>query len=161
MRSRTAVSIVGAMLMLGTGAALAGHVGQVDPASVPTGFLVTHNPIEDFGVAPFARAARSGEVDVFLQHVRLPAHAATGWHTHPGPVIVSMVRGSLTFQDAHASECRNRDYAQGSGFVDEGFGHVHRAMAGPAGADFYAVYVLPAGSPAHAIAANAPEECTA
>jgi hypothetical protein len=161
MRSRKAILIVGATLMLGTGVALAGHVVQVDPATVPTGFLVAHNPIQDFGVAPFARAARSGEVDVFVQHVRLPANVATGWHTHPGPVIVTMVKGSLIFEDAHANACRDQVYPEGSGFVDPGFGHVHRAIAGPAGADFYAVYVLPAGSPSHVISADAPEECTA
>jgi hypothetical protein len=43
--------------------------------------------------------------------------------------------------------------------TDPGFGHVHRAHGGPSGVDFYAVYILPPGSPNHLIAADPPEEC--
>jgi hypothetical protein len=41
-----------------------------------------------------------------------------------------------------------------------GFGHVHRAIAGPDGVDFYVTYVLPRGSATHVIAASVPAECS-
>jgi hypothetical protein len=49
----------------------------------------------------------------------------------------------------------------GRGFFDRGFGHVHRAVAGVDGADFYLVFVLASGSETHLIPGTAPEECTA
>ena len=141
------------------GIALANHVTQVDPAAVPTGFLAAHNRIADVPISSLARSAASGGADVFVQHVRLPASGATGWHTHPGPALVEVVRGSLTYEDAHSNACRDVTYAAGEGFVDRGFGHVHRAIAGADGVDFYVVYILPPGSETHVIPADAPAEC--
>jgi hypothetical protein len=135
-------------------------VTQLDPATVPTGFLAAHNRIDDVPISPIARAAASGGAELFVQHVRLDPNVSTSWHTHPGPAIVEVVRGSLSYEDAAANTCRRVRYEAGTGFVDRGFGHVHRAVAGAAGADFYVVYVLPPGSETHVIPATAPEECT-
>ncbi len=93
--------------------------------------------------------------------MRLDANVPTGWHTHPGPALVEVVKGSVTYEDAKANVCRQTTYNPGEGFVDRGFGHVHRAIAGPDGVDFYVVYVLPPGSETHVIPAAAPPECTA
>ena len=142
------------------GVALASHVTPADPATVPTGFLVAHNSIGDVPVSALARAVTPDGADVFIQHVRLGANVTTGWHTHPGPALVSVVSGSLTYEDAAANRCRDAAYAAGQGFVDRGFGHVHRAIAGADGVDFYVVYILPPGSPTHVIPTSAPEECT-
>ena len=140
------------------GIALASHVTQVDPATVPTGFLAAHSRIDAVGVNAFARAVNPDGAELFVQHARLGANQATGWHTHDGPVLVAVVAGSLTYQDAHAGRCRRTAYSAGEGFTDPGFGHVHRAIAGPSGAEFYPVYILPKGG-SHLIPANAPEEC--
>ena len=142
-----------------SGAALANHVTQVDPTTVPTGFLAAHNAIGDVPVSALARAVAAGGTDLFIQHVRLGANAATGWHTHPGPALVAVVAGSLAYQDAEANTCESVTYAAGEGFVDRGFGHVHRAVAGADGVDFYVVYLLPPGSTTHIIPASAPSEC--
>ena len=152
--------VFAAIAVLATaGVAVASHVTQVDPATVPTGFLAAHNSIENLPVRPIARAVTPDGADVFVQHVRLDANAATGWHTHPGPAVVTVVRGSLTYEDARAGSCRSIVYAAGKGFVDRGFGHVHRAVAGSDGVDFYVTYILPPGSTTHVIAAAAPAEC--
>jgi quercetin dioxygenase-like cupin family protein len=84
----------------------------------------------------------------------------TGWHTHPGPALVEVVKGSVTYEDAQANVCRQTTYNPGEGFVDRGFGHVHRAIAGPDGVDFYVVYILPPGTETHVIpVTTVPEEC--
>ena len=101
-----------------------------------------------------------GKADVFVTHARFAPGQDTGWHTHPGPVFVQVVKGSLTYQDAR-HDCMPRTYQAGQGFFDRGHGHVHRAVAGASGAEFYPVFVLPPGSPAHIIPTTAPEECTA
>jgi quercetin dioxygenase-like cupin family protein len=146
-------------VLVAAGAAAASHVTQVDPAVVPTGFLAAHNSVDKVPVRAIARAVTPDGADVFVQHVRLDANAATGWHTHPGPAIVTVVRGSLTYEDSAAGACRRVVYVAGEGFVDRGFGHVHRAIAGADAVDFYVTYILPPGSATHVIAASAPSEC--
>ncbi len=148
-----------AVIVGGGSLALANHVTQVDPGAVPTGFLAAHTRIDAVGVNNLARAVKPDGAELSVQHVRLSANQATAWHTHPGPVLVAVVSGSLTYEDAHANECRRTTYTAGEGFTDPGFGHVHRAVAGPSGADFYPVYVLPKSSATHLIDATAPPEC--
>ena len=160
--NRNHVLVLGAVTALGgAGAAFASHAVLVDPATVPTGVLAAHNVIADVPVNSLARAVTPDGTEITIQHARLPANAVTSWHTHPGPGIVTIVRGSLTYEDAASNRCRTASYSAGSGFVDRGFGHVHRAVAGPDGADFYVVYVMPRGTANPLIAAEPLEECTA
>jgi hypothetical protein len=75
-------------------------------------------------------------------------------------VAVAGEKSVLTYEDAKANRCRRVAYIGGEGFVDRGFGHVHRAIAGPDGADFYVVYLLLPGTATHVIPAGAPTECS-
>jgi quercetin dioxygenase-like cupin family protein len=160
MRSKWIPAFAATSVLVGVGAAAAGHVLQVDPAVVPTGFLAAHNSIDDVPVSALARAVNPNGADIFVQHVRLGSNSPTGWHTHPGPALVSVVKGSLTYEDAKANRCNRVVYRAGEGFVDRGFGHVHRAVAGPDGVDFYVTYVLPPESASHVIGASAPAACS-
>ena len=160
MHPKRILALAVATVVLAAGPVLASHVVPVDPATVPTGFLAAHVSIDDVPVSALARAVTPDGTDVFVQHVRLDPNTPTGWHTHPGPAIVSVVRGTLTYQDAGANACRNVTYSAGEGFVDRGFGHVHRAIAGGQGVDFYVVYLLPPGSTTHLIPAPAPALCS-
>jgi len=154
------VTIAGLAVVGGTGAALAGHVTQAEPATVPTGFLVAHNYVTDIDVNAIARAAASNGADVFVQHLRFGPNQAFPWHTHPGPVFGMVVSGSLTYEDSAANACQDQTYTAGSGFLDPGFGHVHRAIGGPDGAEAYFFFILPPGSQTHINPATAVEECT-
>jgi hypothetical protein len=162
-RATRAVRLLAAIAVAATiaaaGVAIAGHVTQVEPATVPTGFLAAHNEIDAVAVNALARAVKPDGAELFVQHARLGADEATGWHTHPGPVLVAVVKGQLTYEDAHANRCRRTTYKAGEGFTDPGFGHVHRAIAGRSGAEFYPVYILPKGADTHLIPATAPQEC--
>jgi quercetin dioxygenase-like cupin family protein len=142
----------------GGGLALASHVTPVDPAAVPLGFFTVHGSIADVPTSVLVHATKHG-TEITIQHVRLDPNVATGWHTHPGPAFVTVAKGALTYQDVPATRCRSTTYPAGQGFVDKGFGHVHRAIAGPEGADFYVVYVHPPGSATHVTSADAPPEC--
>ena len=160
MRLKLMLGLAALCALAAAGAAIANHVPQVDPATVPTGMLAEHNAITNVPLSALARAVNPDGTDIFVQHVRLPANGATGWHTHPGPALVAIVGGSLTYEDAQANRCVDVTYTVGEGFVDRGFGHVHRAIAGPAGADFYVTYLLPPGSTTHVIpVTSAPEPC--
>jgi len=160
MRHKVVLALVTAVVVMGAGTAIASHVPEVDPATVPTGFLAAHNHVADVPVSAIARAAKPNGADVFVQHLRFPPNEAFPWHTHPGPVIATVVSGSLTYQDTAHNTCRDRTYTAGQGFVDPGFGHVHRAIAGPSGAEAYFTFILPPGSETHIIPAPAPEECS-
>ena len=52
------------------------------------------------------------------------------WHTHPGPVIVHVASGQLTYVDSDG--CTERVYPTGTVFVDAG-NHVHSAYGSSAG----------------------------
>jgi quercetin dioxygenase-like cupin family protein len=161
MRLRVIVAAVGATAaVVGVGVAFAAHAPELDPASVPTGFFVTHNHVADVSIDAIARAVKPDGADVLMAHLRFPANQVFAWHTHPGPVVVTVRRGSLTHQFAEANTCRSRTYVAGEGFVDPGFGHVHRVIAGPEGADIYSTLFMPPGSERDLILASAPEECS-
>ena len=160
MRVKVILAVVGAAVVVGAGGAIASHAPEIDPATVPTGFFVAHNHVADIPVSAIARAVKPNGADVFVQHLSLGANQVFAWHTHPGPVIVTVRSGSLTYQTAHHNTCHNRPYMAGQGFVDPGFGHVHRVIAGPAGAEIYSTFLLPPGSENHLITAPAPEECS-
>ena len=78
------------------------------------------------------------------------------WHTHPGPVFVTVVEGTLVFLETN---CEERPYPAGTAFVDLGHGHVHSAFSPSGGqptvilATFFEVsadgpLLIPADTPA-------------
>jgi quercetin dioxygenase-like cupin family protein len=63
---------------------------------------------------------------VVMAEVTWEPGGTSGWHTHPGPVIVNIVEGSLEL--TNASDCVTRTYTAGEAFVDQGQGNVHVAV---------------------------------
>ena len=49
----------------------------------------------------------------------------TGWHSHPGPALVTIQEGTFTLYDGDDRKRRPHQYGPGQAFVDEGGGHVH------------------------------------
>ena len=145
------VAVSVALAAAGAGVAHGSHLfpPQLPAGSAPNGFLVSNSRIDGVPVAALARATAADGARVFVQHVTFTAGQSTGWHTHPGPALVSVVAGALVYEEATGAACRQLTYPAGTGFVDEGFGHVHRAVGGAAGAEFYVTYVLPPD--AHAV----------
>ncbi|MBA2335850.1 MAG: hypothetical protein H0V90_13065 [Blastocatellia bacterium] len=52
---------------------------------------------------------------------------STGWHSHPGPVVVLIESGTMSFYDADDPTCTVRTYTAGQAFIDSGQGHAHIA----------------------------------
>jgi quercetin dioxygenase-like cupin family protein len=69
------------------------------------------------------------------------------WHTHHGPVVVSVVQGELVY--VNADDCIERRYPVGSAFIDPGRGNVHTAFNRGAGVTILAATFLeaPASGP--------------
>jgi len=49
----------------------------------------------------------------------------TGWHSHPGPSLITVQSGTVTAYDGDDATCRPQVYQAGSGFIEPGDGHVH------------------------------------
>ena len=154
-------AIVAGVVVIGAGTAVAAHVAEVDPTTVPGSFLAAHNHVKMSSAESRAirKIARNRRIDVFVQHLVFGPNEATPWHSHAGPVIVTVVRGSFTYEREVRGECDRKTYHAGQGFVDRGFGREHRGVAGPEGAHLYATYLQPRGVASHIIMAKPQEEC--
>jgi mannose-6-phosphate isomerase-like protein (cupin superfamily) len=84
----------------------------------------------------------------------------SGWHTHPGPSLVTVKSGTATFYDADDPTCTPHVHATGSGFVDRGDGHVHMVRnEGDIDLVLITVQLFPADTPQRRIDAAKPEHC--
>lgn len=65
--------------------------------------------------------------ETVVQQITIGPGGQTGWHSHPGPVVILIKAGKMSFYDADDPTCTVRTYAAGQAFVDSGQGHVHIA----------------------------------
>src|SRR5687767_4303564 len=65
--------------------------------------------------------------ETVIQQIVIAPGGHTGWHSHPGPVVVLVRSGQLSFYDSDDPTCTARTYSAGQAFVDSGQGHVHIA----------------------------------
>jgi quercetin dioxygenase-like cupin family protein len=81
------------------------------------------------------------------------------WHTHSGPVFVTIAEGELTYVSSDG--CSSRRYPTGTAFVDPGHGHVHTAYnSGKVVTVFYATFFeAPSGTAPLSIPADTPAGC--
>jgi len=154
---RRVLLITAVVLACFAGGAVAAHV-QVDPATVPTGFLTAHSQINNVPTSVITRALRSGRTDVFLEHGRLASGATTGFRRSPGPVFVVVQKGRLSFRDSAGGQCRNKSLTVNQG-VTARTDRVYALVAGSEGADYYAIYLLPRRTGPHFTAAGTPAGC--
>jgi hypothetical protein len=67
-------------------------------------------------------------VDFVTQQLVIAPGGTTGWHSHPGPVLVTIKSGEMTLVDASDRSCQGRIYRAGESFVDRGDEFVHTAL---------------------------------
>lgn len=63
--------------------------------------------------------------NIVVARVTIQPKAVFPWHTHPGPVLITVVEGDFVY--VLADDCFDRLYPTGTAVVDEGFGNVHTA----------------------------------
>jgi quercetin dioxygenase-like cupin family protein len=88
-----------------------------------------------------------GQIEVAVQRIVAQPGATLGWHSHPGPTIVTVLSGTLSFY--HAEDCTVRtNYTAGQSFSnlpDE----IHLARnEGSVDLVVYASYFVPFRTPA-------------
>ena len=79
-----------------------------------------HGPIADF------RTHSTAPIDLIVRQHDYQAHSTTGWHSHPGPIFITVTKGSLTYYELGDPTCSPHVVTAGHGFVDTGDGHVVR-----------------------------------
>jgi quercetin dioxygenase-like cupin family protein len=89
-----------------------------------------------------------GDTDVYITQYRFLPGGHTGWHTHPGPSLVTVISGELTVYEGDDPTCTPTIYGAGETFTDVGCGDVHLARnAGNVDTVLMVVHILPAGQP--------------
>jgi quercetin dioxygenase-like cupin family protein len=87
-----------------------------------------------------------GDSDVYVVRNVITPGGHTGWHTHPGPSIITVASGTVT--EYRSDELEGIVHETGSVFVDEGDDHAH-IMVNEGAVDLVliAFQVLPSGAP--------------
>jgi quercetin dioxygenase-like cupin family protein len=84
--------------------------------------------------------------DVYVTRNAIAVGGASGWHSHPGPSLITVTVGEITAYDSHDPLCSPKRYQAGEGFVDYGdHAHIVRNESG-APAETVAVQFLATGS---------------
>lgn len=87
-----------------------------------------------------------GPTDVAIVQLTFGAGSFSGWHHHPGVLLVSVASGSVTLTD---SQCNSKTYGPGSPngavFTEGGDEPVQASSAG--GATAYVTTIVPDGQP--------------
>lgn len=98
-----------------------------------------------------------GNSDIYVTRNAIAVGGQSGWHTHPGPSLITVTVGEITAYDDEL--CTPHVYHAGEGFIDAGDGDVHllRNESG-AVAETLAVQFLPAGA-TRRIDAPQPNNC--
>ena len=137
-----ALGVIAALLAIGAASATPG--AGASPTTFGRGTLAAGDKIKTDQLKLDVR----GDLDVVTQTITIAPGGHTGWHSHPGPVFVTITAGTMTFYDGDDRTCTPVVYATGDAFIDEGLGHVHIARnEGPTDLVLYATYLLPVGAP--------------
>ena len=111
-------------------------VGRFDKINVKT-LSATHK----------AQINTRGLSDVYVVSNKFAPGGHSGWHTHPGPSLITVKTGTITAYAADDPACTPHVYVAGTGFVDPGGGNTHLLRnEGTVDAETIAVQLLPAGA---------------
>lgn len=99
-----------------------------------------------FGPENKVKLQTQGAVEIAAQRVVVQPGGTIGWHSHPGPTLVTIFSGTMSFY--HAEDCTMEiEYGPGQSFSnlpDE----IHMARnEGSVPLVLYASYFVPAGAP--------------
>jgi quercetin dioxygenase-like cupin family protein len=108
-----------------------GHLGRFDVHSKAAGYDVKLKSHDD--------------TDIEVRTIGVAPGGHSGWHFHPGPVLVIVKVGTITFYHGDDPTCTGTRYAAGSAFIEKG-GDVGIARNETASVDtVVATFFVPAG----------------
>jgi quercetin dioxygenase-like cupin family protein len=86
-----------------------------------------------------------GDSDLYVTKHTFQPGSQTGWHSHPGPSLITVIEGTLT---VYHDDCTFETYSAGESFTDLGCGDIHNVRnEGATEAKDVAVQIVPHGAP--------------
>jgi hypothetical protein len=157
MSRRLRAGLAAGLAATGLGAlAAAGHGDpsglEVSPLAVAT--LGGPVRLDTAGIEMHTRGAR----DALMARLQFAAHGTSGWHTHPGPVIVQVASGTLTLRHPTRAGCVEETFGPGTGFIENGSA-VHEAFAGDEPVVVYATFLAKPGTTSYLTPVPKPANC--
>ena len=143
-RNRAILTAVAAGVALSAAGLGAASATPSAGGSVTTLTRGTTGPIHD--TSDDFKLYQKDSRDFVMVSYQLAPGGTLGWHTHPGPALITVTSGTLTIVE---HDCSAHSYPAGSAFVDVGMGEVHNAFNdGSDTVTGYATYLnVPVGSP--------------
>jgi quercetin dioxygenase-like cupin family protein len=129
LRPKTAVVAAAILAAVTVGAATAGSTAAQDPPPpIVVKPLTPRNVVTDKVTVKYTikldghrrqMVVKSEDPSrIVVAEITVQPGAKFPWHYHPGPVVVNVAQGELTYVMAH--DCTHRPYAAGTSFVDPG-----------------------------------------
>ena len=66
-----------------------------------------------------------GDSDLYVTKHTFDPGGQTGWHSHPGPSMITVIQGTLT---VYHDDCTSETFTAGQSFTDLGCGDIHNAV---------------------------------
>lgn len=86
------------------------------------------------------------DTDVGADRLTVQAGGYSGWHSHPGPVLVTVTQGSIDWYDGSDPVCPAHRYASGQSFIENAYRiHNVRNASSSEAAEFIATTIKPVG----------------
>jgi len=147
MRNRFLIAIAAAAL----GVVAFGGIALATPASLVTTTTLATGSLDPINLniknGDWKTEIRTkGQSSLTVVENRVAPGGSFGWHSHPGPSLVIVKAGTLTFYEASDPTCTPSVHTAGDAYVDEGT-DVHTARnEGTVDAIVIVTRLIPAGS---------------
>jgi hypothetical protein len=137
--------------------ALIGPAWGTPPATVTTQIMAHGTTTSGFKIHVGAmKVSAKGRVDFTDAHLTFAPGGTTGWHVHPGPVLVIVRSGAVT---RYSADCKPEVFSAGQGFVERGPKDVNMVRNnGSVPAETEVEFITPVGA-APRIDTPAPKGC--
>jgi hypothetical protein len=125
-------------------------VALASPPSGVTPTILARGTYDSFKVKSAPRspvdfkAKAKSPIDIVVRKHDYAIGSYTGWHSHPGPVFITVTLGQLTYYEYDDPACAPHVVSAGHGFVDNGRGHIVRNESGQLAQDV-SVIIAPVG----------------
>jgi quercetin dioxygenase-like cupin family protein len=118
-----------------------GETSTILAGPIPFGGIAIHSLMPSY----FAQIETFGLSDVYMVHRTIDPGGHTGWHSHPGVVIVTVVSGAATEYHGDDPTCTPVVHTAGTGFTEEA-GEVHIVRnEGSTTLEVYQLVIVPSG----------------
>jgi quercetin dioxygenase-like cupin family protein len=142
-----ATGLAAVALGLAASALTASPARATPPAGINTDLLGSGTTLGGFKIhVDGIKVASKDAAGFTVAHLTFAPGGTTGWHVHPGPVLVIVKSGSVTKYSA--DDCSAQTYTAGQAFVENGPTDENMVRnEGSAAAETIVTFITPPGAP--------------